>query len=172
MCHIYLMRTLLSSLLIPAVLLAASLTSSAEPAPAWKLTDLNGKTVQLSDFKGKVVILDFWATWCGPCRAEIPDFVALQDQYRDKGLVVVGISLDQDGAKVVAPFAKHYKINYPIVLGDDNVASQYGNIQAIPTTFIIDSNGNIVGSHEGVTEKSVFEAEIKKLLPMATASNP
>ena len=85
--------------------------------------------------------------------------------------MIVGISLDQDGTQVVPPFVKSHKINYPIVLGDDNVAALYGNIQAIPTTFVIDPKGNIVGKHEGLTPKATFEAEIKSLLPVATASN-
>jgi peroxiredoxin len=133
-------------------------------APDWKLQDLNGKTVQLSDFKGKVVVLDFWATWCPPCRAEIPDFIALQNQYKDKGLVVIGVSLDQGGTGVVSTFAKAQGMNYPIVLGTDDVAAQYGDIQAIPTTFVIDRSGKVVAKHEGQTDKATFESEIKKLL--------
>jgi peroxiredoxin len=153
-------------------LLQTACALKAGPAPGWDLKDLSGKSVKLSDFKGKVVILDFWATWCPPCRAEIPNFVALQTQYKDKGLVIVGISLDQGGPEVVSSFVKTQKINYPIVMGDEGVATAYGNIQAIPTTFVIDTNGNIVGRHEGFTEKSTFESEIQKLLPTATASNP
>ena len=137
----------------------------ADPAPAWELKNLDGKSVKLSDFKGKVVILDFWATWCPPCRAEIPNFVALQKQYGDKGLQVVGISLDQGGVNPVAAFAKGQGINYPIVMGDEDVAHQYGDIQGIPTTFVIDPKGNIVEKHVGFTEKTAFEDEIKKLLP-------
>jgi len=141
----------------------------SEPAPAWKLQDINGKTVQLSDFKGKVVVLDFWATWCPPCRAEIPHFIELQKQYQSQGLVVIGVSLDQGGPGVVSSFAKQQNINYPIVMGTEDVAKAYGNIEAIPTTFVIDPNGNITGKHIGFTEKSVFEDEIKKVLPPPTA---
>ena len=143
----------------------------ADPAPNWDLKDLSGKSVKLSDFKGKVVVLDFWATWCPPCRAEIPNFVDLEAKYKDKGLAIVGISLDQGGPGVVASFVKAQKINYPIVMGDDNVSHLYGDIQAIPTTFIIDPKGNIVGSHQGFTEKSVFEDEIKKLLPVPAVAS-
>ncbi len=134
------------------------------PAPAWKLQDLDGKTVQLSDFKGKVVVLDFWATWCPPCRAEIPDFIALQNQYRDKGLVVVGVSLDQGGPGVVSSFAKSQGMNYPVVMGTDDVAALYGDIQAIPTTFVIDRSGKVVAKHEGETDKATFAGEITKAL--------
>jgi cytochrome c biogenesis protein CcmG/thiol:disulfide interchange protein DsbE len=154
------------------VLVPTGCAVQAGPAPAWNLKDLDGKSVQLSDFKGKVVILDFWATWCPPCRAEIPNFVQLQTQYKDKGLVVVGISVDEGGPAVVSAFAKAQNINYPIVMGDESVSTAYGNIQAIPTTFVIDPSGNIVNRHEGFTEKSTFESEIQKLLPTTTASNP
>ena len=167
------MRNLLSLLtLLTISMVSTACALKAEPAPAFDLQDLNGKSVKLSDFKGKVVILDFWATWCPPCRAEIPHFVELQNEYRDKGLVVVGVSLDQGGPGVVSSFVKQQGINYPIVMGDDSVTSKYGDIQAIPTTFVIDSNGNIVGKHEGFTDKGVFVKEISPLLTQATAANP
>lgn len=144
-------------------ILAAALDPGAM-APDWKLQNLDGKTVQLSDFKGKVVVLDFWATWCPPCRGEIPGFIALQKQYEHQGLVVVGVSLDQGGPGVVSSFAKTEGMNYPIVMGDDDVAAEYGDIQAIPTTFVIDRSGKVVAKHEGGTDKATFEGEIKKLL--------
>jgi peroxiredoxin len=144
-------------------LLAAPLEPGSA-APDWKLQDLDGKSVQLSDFKGKVVVLDFWATWCPPCRAEIPGFIALQNEYKDKGLVVVGVSLDQGGPGVVSSFAKAQGMNYPILMGTDDVAAQYGDIQAIPTTFVIDRTGKVVAKHIGGTDQATFEDEIKKLL--------
>lgn len=134
------------------------------PSPAWELKDVNGKTVKFSDFSGKVVVLDFWATWCGPCRMEIPGFIELQKQYADKGLVIVGVSLDQDGASAVKPFMEKMGINYPIVLGDEAVTSAFGGIEGIPTTFIIDRTGNIVRKHVGYAPKAEFEADIKPLL--------
>lgn len=133
-------------------------------APNWKLTGLDGNLVSLSDFAGKVVVLDFWATWCPPCRQEIPDFVKLQEKFRDKGLVVVGVSLDQQGAETVKSFAKEHGINYPVVLANKDTLKAYGDVQSIPTTFIINREGKIVNSHVGFTDAETFEKEIKALL--------
>jgi thiol-disulfide isomerase/thioredoxin len=133
-------------------------------SPAWELKDVEGKAVKSSNFAGKVVILDYWATWCGPCRMEIPGFIELQKQYADKGLVVIGISLDQDGASAVKPFSEKMGINYPIVLGDEAVVSAFGGIEGIPTTFIIDRVGNIVRKHVGYAPKAEFETDSKPLL--------
>jgi peroxiredoxin len=133
-------------------------------APRWSLKDLDGKTVNFSDFKGKVVILDFWATWCGPCRAEIPGFIALQKQYEKQGLVVVGLSVDEDGANVVKPFVQKLGMNYPVVLADEKTREAFGAIEAVPTTFLIDREGRIVKEHMGFADKDEFENEIKPLL--------
>ena len=133
-------------------------------APEWQLMDLDDKPVKLSDFKGKVVVLNFWATWCAPCRKEIPTFVALQKQYGAKGLVIIGASLDQGGTKTVKPFVGKTGINYPVVLADQKTADAYGGIQVVPTTFVIDRYGNIAARHEGDTDRFVFEREIKALL--------
>jgi thiol-disulfide isomerase/thioredoxin len=138
--------------------------AAATAAPEWQLNDPDGKAVKLSDFKGKVVILDFWATWCPPCRAEIPGFISLQKQYAAQGLTVVGVSLDTDGASVVKSFMKRVGMNYPVVIGDEKIASNYGGITAIPTTFVLDRNGNIVTSHQGYASQVVFESEIRPLL--------
>ena len=132
---------------------------SAQEAPDFTLTDLNGDEFSLSDHKGKVIILDFWATWCGPCRMEIPGFVELQDKYGDD-VVVVGVSLDKGGPKAVVPFAKEYEINYPVVYGDGTVVQAYGGIRGIPTTFIIDRNFNIQRKYVGYKPHSVFESDI------------
>ncbi len=142
----------------------ANSTGKAQAAPAWELKDLEGKAVKLADFKGKVVLLNFWATWCPPCRKEIPALIALQNQYKDQGFVVVGISLDQGGASTVKPFATRMKINYPLVIGDEKTAAAYGGIQAIPTTFYIDREGNVAGQLQGDADKAAFEAAIKPLL--------
>jgi thiol-disulfide isomerase/thioredoxin len=133
-------------------------------APPWTLKDLDGKTVRSSEFKDKVVILDFWATWCPPCRKGIPDFIELQKQYGEKGLVIVGVSLDEAGPALVKRFANQFGINYPIVMGDTGIVNAYGGIRSIPTTFVIDRTGRVVSRHIGYTEKSVFENEIKELL--------
>ncbi|MDQ6911524.1 MAG: TlpA family protein disulfide reductase [Verrucomicrobiota bacterium] len=142
----------------------ANATGKAQTAPAWDLKDLEGKPVKLSDFKGKVVLLNFWATWCPPCREEIPALIALQNTYKDQGLVVIGLSVDQGGPAAVKSFAKRMKINYPIVLGDEKTAAAYGNVQVIPTTFFIDRAGDIVGEREGGADQATFEAAIAPLL--------
>ena len=133
-------------------------------ASDFTLTNLNGKTVTLSDFKDKVIILDFWATHCPPCIQEIPDFVKLYNKYKNKGLVVIGISLDRGGAAGVKRFCQNKGVNYPIVIGNYEVTKNYGGIRYIPTTFIIDKNQNIVKKFIGYTSIDTFESEIKKLL--------
>ncbi len=158
------MNILPRSVFAAVALLCSGLLLHADPAPAWTLKDLDGKTVSLADFKGKVVVLDIWATWCPPCRAEIPHFIELQNEWKDKGVTVVGMSVDSTGAADVAKFAKDHGMNYPIVMADEATPTAYGADQGIPTTVVIDKNGNIVASHLGLTEKSVFEADIAKAL--------
>jgi thiol-disulfide isomerase/thioredoxin len=134
------------------------------PAPAWSLEELNGKTIQSVDLKGKIVILDFWATWCPPCQAEIPGFIALQKQYGSEGLKVVGASVDEGGMAGVGKFAADMGMNYLVGLADDKLQSAFGGIDVLPTTVVIDRRGRIVKKHFGLTDKSEFEAEIKVLL--------
>ena len=138
-----------------------------EPAPSFTLQDLNGKQVSLSDFKGKVVVLDFWATWCPPCVKEIPHFIELHEQYKDRGFAMVGISLDHQGVSVVKSFVRKYQVNYPILMTDGRVDKAYGGITGIPTTFVIDSAGNIRQKYVGYRDKAIFEADIKALLEEA-----
>jgi len=147
----------------------APLETADNPAPSFTLQDLNGKTVSLSDFQGKVVVLDFWATWCPPCVMEIPHFIELYEQYKDQGFAIVGISLDRGGISVVKSFAQKYRVNYPILMTDGQVDKAYGGIPSIPTTFVIDSAGNIRQKYVGYQEKAVFEADIKALLAEAKA---
>jgi len=163
-------RTVSSFALAILILAMTVPISRAEPAPKWNLQDLSGKSVKLSDYKGKIVILDFWATWCPPCRAEIPHFIELQAEYGKRGLVVIGVSMDEDGVRSVASFAKRNDIDYPIVMGNQEVADKYGGVEFLPTTFVIDPKCNIVGKHQCLTDKSVFERAIKKLLPEVSSA--
>jgi peroxiredoxin len=137
-------------------------SSKEDMAPGFSLPDLGGKTVSLSSFKGKVVILDFWATWCPPCRREIPDFVSLQKLYGSKGLQVVGVALDQPDK--VKRFVIDNGMNYPVLIGTEDVVAAYGGISGIPTTYILDKKGRIVQRFEGFRSRETFESEVKKLL--------
>jgi len=156
----------LGSLLVSQLISPSNAVAAEDPkvAPAWELKDVEGKAVKLSDFKGKVVVLDFWATWCPPCREEIPGFIELQKQYGKDGLVVIGVSLDEEGPSVVKPFIKKTQINYTIVMGNQEIAKAYGDVESIPTTFIIDGQGKIVKKHVGFSDKAAFEKDIKPLL--------
>ena len=129
--------------------------------------DLNDKPVRLSDFRGKVVLVDVWATWCPPCRVEIPFLVSLYDKYKDKGLEIIGIATDIEGKRVVKPFAEKFKINYTLVIGDGReVMKVFGYIRGIPTTFLIDDKGIIKNKYVGFGPGSeeMFEKDIKILL--------
>ena len=122
---------------------AAGSLTDRKPAPDFVLQDEQGREVKLSDFRGKVVLLNFWATWCGPCKIEMPWFVEFQRQYKDQGFSVVAISLDEEGWEVVRPFTEEYKLNFPVLLGSDETADQFGGVAALPTTFVIDKEGRI-----------------------------
>ena len=135
-----------------------------KPAPEFELKDADGKTVRLSDYKGKVILLDFWATWCGPCKIEIPWFIQFERQYKDKGFAVIGVAMDEEGWTVVKPFISELAINYRILQGSDATAQKYGGVDALPTTFLIDREGKIVDTHVGLTGKDEFENGIKKLM--------
>lgn len=144
---------------------ASAKVKQPRTAPEFVLTSTDGKKLKLSDYKGKVVILDFWATWCPPCRKGIPDLVDLKKQYKSKEFEIIGIALDQEDTKAdIIPFIKSYGINYPVVYFDMKVIQAYGNIQNIPTSFVIDKEGRIVASYVGLVNKSVYVAEINKLL--------
>lgn len=144
---------------------AAPQQGPRQPAADFNLKTLDGKSLQLSALKGKVVLLDFWATWCPPCRQEIPHFKELYDQYRGKGLEIIGVALDDGGEKDVAPFARQNQINYPLVAaGGQELAQRYGGIRGIPTTFLIDKQGRIAKKYIGYQSKEVFEKEIQRFL--------
>ncbi len=141
------------------------------PAPDFALPDLDGKTVKLSNFRGKVIILDFWATWCRPCVMEIPSFVKLQKKYKDD-LVVIGVDLDtKRSVDYIKNFADKHDMNYTIVLGiaDPSVIQKYGNIRSIPTTFFIDRNGYIREKFVGVHPYEAIEEVVKKLVEEKSA---
>ncbi len=134
------------------------------PAPAWTLRDVAGREVSFSDYKGKVVVVDFWATWCGPCKEEIPGYVQLQEKYGAQGFVILGVSLDQQGPPVVKRYAEAAKINYPLIMGDDSVVAAFGGIDAIPTTFLIDRDGQVRHKKIGSMATAEYEKIITQLL--------
>lgn len=143
----------------------AACMANAKPANMdFTMKDLDGKDVSLSSYKGKVVLLNFWATWCGPCKAEIPGFVELQEKYKDK-LTIVGFSVDDEADKA-RTFATEYKMNYPILLGlgREDVQDAYGPIWGIPASFVISKDGKVCRKHLGIAPKNVFEKEIVALM--------
>jgi len=146
-------------------LLAASCAPAKKKAPDFNLPDMNDKPVRLSDYQGKVVILDFWATWCGPCRRGIPDFNVLYSDYRGKGLEILGLAMDEDGkAGVLKGMQEHaITITYPILIATEEVEKSYGGIEAIPTTFILDKEGNIVARYVGLQDKATFVKHLGQL---------
>lgn len=145
---------------------AAARNSEGErnKAPRFTLKDLSGNAVKLSDFEGKVVLLNFWATWCGPCRVEIPEFIRIREQYHTRGFEIIGISLDEDGPDDVAAFARRLKINYPVVMGTTETVEGYGPMNLIPTTLILDRQGRIHSRHLGMLTYDEVEKQIKPLL--------
>jgi peroxiredoxin len=139
-------------------------------APDFELRDVNGKAVKLSDYNGQVVLLNFWATWCGPCKMEIPWFVEFEKNHRDDGLAVLGVSMDEDGWDVVKPYLETARVNYRVLMGTDEVAMLYGGVESLPTTFLIDHEGNIATVHIGLVSKADYEADINALLAEKSSS--
>jgi peroxiredoxin len=133
-------------------------------APDFVLTDADGRKVKLSDYKGKVVLLNFWATWCGPCKLEIPWFVEFEKAYRDKGFAVLGVSMDEEGWEIVKPYIQDKQVNYRVMVATEEVAQKYGGVDALPTTFMIDRQGKIASTHIGLVGKKDYENEIAQLL--------
>jgi peroxiredoxin len=132
-------------------------------APEFALKDSTGKSVTLESYRGKIVLLDFWATWCHGCKEEIPWFSEFERRYSKQGLAVVGVSLDDDGWKIVKPFLATANIPYRVVLGDDATAKKYG-IEAMPDTFLIDRQGRLAVAYKGMVDKDDVEANIKAML--------
>ena len=147
-----------------AGLLSAKTMEDRQPAPNFVLKDTAGALVRLADYRGKVVLLDFWATWCGPCKAEIPWFNDLEKRYLERGFAVLGVAMDEGGKKVVKQYAARLKIAYRILLADEPTARQYGGVRALPETLLIDREGRIVAKHLGITNKSEYEREVVDLL--------
>jgi peroxiredoxin len=159
-------RIMLTALVLVCVLLVLPNCSEGrqDKAPNFSLKTHDGKVVDLGKLKGKVVVVNFWATWCGPCRQEIPGFIDTYKNLRTKGVEFVGISLDEGGWDVVQPYVTKSNIPYPVVIGDQSLSEAYGGVNAIPTTFIITKDGNIAGKHVGYMSKEQLEKEIKSVL--------
>ncbi|HEY6989656.1 MAG TPA: redoxin domain-containing protein [Bryobacteraceae bacterium] len=136
-----------------------------KPAADFTLRDANGAAVKLSDYRGKVVLLNFWATWCGPCTLEIPWFIEFEQQYKTQGFAVVGVSMDEDGWNAIKPYVAAHKMNYRVLLGDDSVSQLYGGVESLPTTFLIDRKGRVAfPPHIGLAGKNEYLKEIQSLL--------
>ena len=140
-----------------------------DPAPAFELKDLDGKPLKLDAYRGKVILLNFWATWCGPCRAEIPSLIELQKHYKNH-LQVIGLAVDEEDESFVRKFADSEGINYPIAMGTDNVRIAYGGVGALPTVFVIDTQGRIVQKHVGLFDPVLYETEVRALVDLPVAA--
>jgi len=136
-----------------------------DPAPVFSLKSIDGKPLSLVDFHGKVVFLNFWATWCGPCRVEIPDLVDLENRYKDR-LQVIGLNVDDDDADEIQKYVEKTGINYPVAMAPAELRAQYGGIPALPTSFVLDTEGRVVQKHVGLFDPSLYETEIRALLNM------
>jgi peroxiredoxin len=158
----------LACLAVGSLLLANASAAPLPKAPAWTLNDLQGKPVHLSDYAGKVVVLNFWATWCPPCAMEIPGFIDLQKKNAARGLVIVGVSLDEGGPAVVRDFAARNHLNYPLVMATPEMLAAYGVGEGIPATFLIDPAGKLVKTFPlGIVEEKELQKAIAPLLPKA-----
>jgi peroxiredoxin len=165
------MNRLMSSLLAAGVvaLMGNSLFlgcnhKTLEAMPRWELQDMDGNKITSKELEGKVVLVDFWATWCQTCVQELPAFNALQEKYGKEGLVVIGIALDELGVQSVRPFIKQRGINFTVLAGDTTVQLAFGGLDGLPTTFIFDRGGKLVSKHTGYKEPNVFEKEVVPLL--------
>jgi cytochrome c biogenesis protein CcmG/thiol:disulfide interchange protein DsbE len=162
-----------------AIVLAVSFGVRQTPPPAgaanldFIVKDMNGATVRLADFRGRPVILNFWATWCGPCRIEIPDFIALADQYKDRHLVVLGVSVD-DQPEALRQFATEHRMNYPIIvgLGEDHLQEAYDAVMAIPVTWFIRADGTVQAVQKGPATHAWFQAQARALVASAAGDRP
>ena len=135
-----------------------------KPAPDIELPDLSGAKLRLRDLKDKVLLVNFWATWCAPCEIEIPWFNDFDQKYREQGLEIVGISLDEEGPEVVKRYVAKKKMTYKVVMGDDKAAEAFGGVIGLPTTFLVDRNGKFYSMHRGLVGKDIVEEELLELL--------
>jgi len=166
MRNTFILVSILSVLALAATAQSPKTTNSSTErslAPAFNLKDANGKDIKLADLKGKVVLVNFWATWCEGCQVEIPWFVEFQKEYAGRGLVVVGISMDDDGWKSVKPWIEEKKVNYPIVIGNEGLGKQYG-LLGMPLTALVDREGRIADLHQGIVDKTATQQKIRDLL--------
>jgi thiol-disulfide isomerase/thioredoxin len=138
-----------------------------DPAPEFQLGGLDGKPISLADARGKIILLNFWASWCGPCRAEVPDLVDLQTRYKDR-LQVIGLVVDDDDMDAIHQFVKEFGINYPVGVAPAELRVEYGGIPALPTSFILDAQGRVVQKHVGLRDPALYEIEIRALLGLPT----
>lgn len=162
---------LVAGILLWPVLAVRSSASPPAQAPAsgriasnFSRMDLNHEDITLETYRGKVVLLNFWATWCEPCLAEIPRFAGWQQKYGQRGLQILGVSMD-DGEAPVREFYRKHRLNYPVVMGDEKLGEAYGGILGLPVTFLIDIDGRIRYQHDGATDLDVMEREIREMLP-------
>ena len=143
--------------------------TKGDTAPDFTLQSLDGKNTRLSDFRGQAVLLNFWATWCAPCKIEMPWFVELQKQYGPQGFQIVGVAMDDASAKEIADFAKEMGVNYPVLVGNNSVGDAYGGVQFLPENFYIDRNGKLVARAFGLKSRSEIEDEIKAIIASKVA---
>ncbi len=140
-------------------------------APDFTLRDAEGRQVRLSDYRGKVVLLNFWATWGGPCRVEIPWFIQFEKEYKDRGFAVLGVSMDEDGWDAVRPYIARMRINYRILMGDSLVSDLYGGVDSLPTSFMIDRQGRVARMHIGLVSRSEYQNDINALLDQPSGAS-
>jgi peroxiredoxin len=143
--------------------IAPQLEAGTELAPDFTLMEIDGTSLRLSDYRGKVILLDFWATWCAPCQEEIPRFVEWQNEYRDRGLQVIGVSMD-DSPEPVQKFSREFRMNYPVAIGTQDIASQYGGILGLPVNFVIGRDGRIKAKHLGMYDLMLLKRELNEQL--------